>query len=88
MLTWKRCPSSALQRCAQLAAWKNTQLPMSWISPVSSAMPMNSAGRASSPPGRRQRKSASALATWPVAVSTIGWKYSSNWSSASARRSS
>ena len=58
------------------------------MSPVCSAMAMNSSGRTRPSRGWFQRTSASAPRTMPVASSTLGWKHTSRPSVSSASRRS
>src|SRR3954471_13516881 len=68
------------------ASWR-THLPIGTMSPVSSAIGMNSAGETMPWPGRCQRTSASTPTISPLATETSGWKWTTSWSSAIALRS-
>ena len=65
-------PVCFCQRQSERAASAITNRPIGTIKPTSSASGMNSAGN-TSPPGVRQRTSASKPAMAPSASCTIGW---------------
>lgn len=73
MLTRSSRPLAARQAASCRVASRNTQSPIAWISPASSASGMNTAGLTSPRPGCAQRSSASTRWICPVAKSTMGW---------------
>ena len=87
-LIWNAGWCKARQRLACAAACWNTQSPMSMMSPLDSAIGMNSAGLIRPRSGCCQRISASALWIAPLRRSTMGWYTTRNCCSAKPWRRS